>query len=65
MRQQDKSLVFHMSEDAVNATGLKGKGFFLKRDKDNRIQRGVFISISFVVIISFFVVLYLKVTLFR
>ena len=65
MRQQDKSLVFHMSEDMVHVTGQKGKGFFLKSDRDNRAQRGVFISISFVLIISFFVVLYLKVTLFR
>lgn len=54
-----------MSEEAINATGQKGKGFFRKSDRDNRVQRGVFISISFVLIISFFVVLYLKVTLFR
>lgn len=65
MRQKDKSLVLHISKDAVNATGQKGKSFFLKRDKDNRIQRGVFICIAVVMIISFFVVLYLKVTLFR
>ena len=65
MRQKDKSLVLHISKDAVNATGQKGKGFFRKSDRDNRIQRGVFICIAVVMIISFFVVLYLKVTLFR
>lgn len=61
-----EALERQLTANIVNITSQKkGRRLFGESDKDNRMQKGVFIILSFVFIISFFVGLYLKVTLFR